>query len=477
MQIFLYLGQFRPIQPQQINISLKPGLIALFFQTDELFELVQSAELHSVDWSGIGVLFFVMLLGLIFSALFSSTEVAFFSLSGNLSPDDIEEAKTDPSLRRVLGMLEKPRRLLSTILIGNTVANIITAVMAAVITGELLVLTTIPDYIVYAIEIMVLTSVIVIMAEITPKILALKNPKEVAKNLSVFLYVFYILFAPLAKWLGSSAAFLEKKLPKPTDRFSSEDLLTIAEVGELQGSLQGDEREIIENVIEFGNTTVREIMTSRVDVIAISTEDTLAEVLQTIREKSVSRMPLYEDDLDNILGIIHTKDLLPFIDNKTQDVVINWRNLARKSIFIPPSKKLDDLLRDFQREKTHVAVVVDEYGGTEGIVSMDDVLEEIVGEMHDEFSGHETLFTRRKNGDYIFDAKIDLDDMCDILGVDIVSDDDEYETLGGLIYHLLEKIPESGEKVDFKGLKLTVHKVENNRITKVVVAQPETNSK
>jgi len=425
-----------------------------------------------IDWAAVAILGVIMIAGLLFSALFSASEVAFFSLSGNLSPEDIEQAKADTVFRRVLLMLEKPRRLLSTILIGNTVANIITAVMAAVITGELLVLFTVPDYIVYTVEILVITAIIVIVSEITPKIIAIKSPKKTAMSLSLFLYLFYVLLAPLAKWLGTTALSIEKRLPKPTEKFTSEDLKTITEVGEMQGSILEDEREIIENVIEFGNTMVREIMTSRVDVIAVSTENTLEEVMALIRDESVSRMPLYEEDLDNILGIIHTKDLLPYITKSNKKDIINWKQIARKAIFIPPSKKLDDLLRDFQREKTHVAIVVDEYGGTEGIVSMDDVLEEIIGEMHDEYSGQETLFSRRKNGDYIFDAKIDLDDLGDILGVDIVTDEDEYETLGGLIYHILERIPEPGEKVSYKNLNLTVHKIENNRITKVVVSPP-----
>jgi putative hemolysin len=450
--------------------SLFTVLLYVFETLPELSNISNSVE--SLDAYAITIQVIVMLLGLVFSGLFSSSEVAFFSLSGNLSPADIDEAATDKRLRRVLSMLETPRRLLSTILIGNTVANIITAVMAALITGQFLFLIEIPDYIVYGIEVIILTAVIVILAEITPKILALNNPKKVAVSLSGFLYIFYVLFTPLAKWLATTASMLERNLPKPSDHFSSEDLRTIAEMGERQGSLHGDEREIIENVIEFGNTTAREIMTSRVDIIAISTEDTLAETLDLIREKSVSRMPLYDDDLDNIVGIIHSKDLLPYINTKSQDAPIDWKKIARKVIFIPPSKKLDDLLSDFKREKTHVAIVVDEYGGTEGIVSLDDILEEIVGELHDEYSGQETLFTRRKNGDYIFDAKIDLDDLGDILGVEIASNEDEFETLGGLIYHVLERIPENGEKLNFKGLDMVVHKVENNRVTKVVVAQP-----
>ncbi len=455
------------------HFTLLESLLSfLLIQISESSQAAPSLDSLGVDWGAVSIMGAVMITGLLFSALFSASEVAFFSLSGNLSPDDFELAKSDAVFRRVLLMLEKPRRLLSTILIGNTVANIVTAVMAAVITGELLVLFLVPDYIVYTVEVLLITAVIVIVSEITPKIIAIKSPKNTARSLSLFLYVFYLFFAPLAKWLGSTALSIEKRLPKPTEKFTSDDLKTITEVGEMQGSILEDEREIIENVIEFGNTTVREIMTSRVDIIAVSTEDTLQEVMALIRDKSVSRMPLYEDDLDHILGIIHTKDLIPYINKSVKTDSIHWKQIARKAIFIPPSKKLDDLLRDFQREKTHVAIVVDEYGGTEGIVSMDDVLEEIIGEMHDEFSGQETLFTRRKNGDYIFDAKIDLDDLGDIIGADIASDEDEYETLGGLIYHVLERIPEPGEKITYKQLQFTVHKIENNRVTKVVVSPP-----
>ncbi|MCC5925156.1 MAG: HlyC/CorC family transporter [Bacteroidetes bacterium] len=427
-------------------------------------------EIQNLDTGRLFTLFLVAFIGLILSAVFSGSEVAVFSLSGNLTSEQKELAKTDRPLQRILFMLESPRRLLATILIGNTVTNIVTAVIAAVITGQLLILTTVPDYLVYGAQVVVLTVVILILAEITPKILALNHSLAVARAFSSFLFFFFILFKPLAVVLASSAKGLESRLPRPDDSISSEDLRTIAEVGELQGSIHGDEREIIENVIEFGNTTAREIMTSRVNIVAISTDESFAEVLELIRKEGLSRMPLYENDLDHIIGVVYAKDLLPFIDSPAPDQVVNWKSLARKTMFIPPSKKLDDLLRDFQREKTHFAIVVDEYGGTEGIVSLDDLLEEIVGEINDEYGGQEALYTRRKNGDYIFDAKIDLDDVSDILGVPLTSDEDEYETLGGLVYHLLERIPEIGEKVDFKNLTLTVHKVEKNRVTKVVVS-------
>ena len=415
------------------------------------------------------ILIFIILLGLIFSAFFSGAEVAFFSLDKKVDRKVIKDSEKDTALARVLYMLDKPRQLLATVLIGNTFANIVTAVGAAVVTGRLVALFGLPQVIVFTIEIIVLTFVIVILAEITPKLLALNKPLVVSRKLSGLVYFFFIILGPLSRMISRSTRFLEKNVPRPSDGISSEDLKAIAEVGELHGSIHGDEREIIENVIEFGNTYVREIMTSRVNISAINTKNTLQEVLDLIRDKSISRLPLYENNLDNIIGVIHSKDLLPYINSELGETTINWKTLARKTLFIPTTKKLDDLLRDFQREKTHIAIVVDEYGGTEGVITLDDVLEEIIGEITDEYTETVELFTRKKSGNYVFDAKIDLDDMADILSMDLTTDEDEYETLGGLIYHLLERIPEEGESIEFKGLELTVNEMDNNRLSKVEV--------
>ena len=411
----------------------------------------------------------IILVGLILSAFFSGSEVAFFSLDKKVDRKAVKESEKDKALARVLYMLDKPRQLLVTVLIGNTFANIVTAVGAAVVTGRLVALFGLPQVIVFTIEIIVLTFVIVILAEITPKLLALNKPMAASRRLSGLLYFFFIILGPLSRLISRSTRFLEKNIPRPSDGISSEDLKAIAEVGELHGSIHGDEREIIENVIEFGNTYVREIMTSRVNISAINTKNTLREVLDLIREKSISRLPLYENNLDNIIGVIHSKDLLPYINSDLGETTINWRTLARKALFIPTTKKLDDLLRDFQREKTHIAIVVDEYGGTEGVITLDDVLEEIIGEITDEYTETVELFTRKKSGNYIFDAKIDLDDMGDILSMKLTTDEDEYETLGGLVYHLLERIPEEGETIEFKGLELTVNEMDNNRLSKVEV--------
>jgi putative hemolysin len=426
----------------------------------------------SLDLAEIAIEVFVMILGLFLSATYSGSEVAFFSLV-----NQIDKLKTDGESgsqdTRILKMLQKPRRLLATILIGNTFANIVSSVLAAVITGKIVAYYGFPPAIVYTVEIVALTFMILILSEITPKIIAINNPLKVSRKMSGFIYTNFILFSPVSKLIANSTMSLERSLPKPNNKMTAEDLKTMAEMSEQEGSIKGDEREIIENVIEFGNITVREIMTSRVNIIAVPLTATLREVLELIQEQGLSRMPLYENDLDNILGVIYSKDILPYINTDLEESPINWKTIARKALFIPATKKLDDLLRDFQHEKTHIAIVVDEYGGTEGIVTLDDILEEIVGDIGDEYAEEEEkLYTRFKNGVYIFDAKIDLDDLDEILGTEISSDDDDFETLGGLVYHLTERIPNVGERLKYKNIELTVHSVKNNRVKKLRV-KPE----
>lgn len=413
--------------------------------------------------------FLFIILGLIFSAVFSGSEVAFFSLANQ--QDILEDAKVEGSTDSlIVKMLERPRRLLATILIGNTFANIITSVLAAVATGNIVAYFGFPELIVYTVEVLVLTFMILILSEITPKIIAINDPQKTARRFSRFIYAMYVVLLPLSKLIANSTISLEERLPKPDSKMTSQDIMTMAEVSEMEGSIKSDEREIIENVIEFGTTSVREIMTSRVNIVAVNTENSLNEVLSLIREKGLSRMPLFENDLDNILGIIYSKDVLPYINSDIERTTINWRTIARKALFIPATKKLDDLLRDFQQEKTHIAIVVDEYGGTEGLITLDDILEEIVGDISDEYDeNEEQLYTQFKNGVYIFDAKIDLDDMEEILDCELTADDDDFETLGGLVYHLTERIPNVGERVYYKELELTIHSVLNNRVRKLRV--------
>ncbi len=447
-----------------------PGNTGAYLANQLMIFISESAETFQIG--EITAELVVMMLGLMVSALYSGSEVAFFSVA--TQTDQLEkEGEFANKDAKILTMLQKPRRLLATILIGNTVANIVSSVLAAVIAGKIALFFGFPLAIVYAIEVVVLTFMILILSEITPKVVAINNPLKISRRMAGFIYINFVLLTPISKMIANSTISLEKNLPKPDNKMTAQDLKAMAEMSEQEGSIKGDEREIIENVIEFGNITVREIMTSRVNIIAVSVNSSLKEVIELIQEKNLSRMPLFENDLDTILGVIYAKDVLPYINTELEDVGINWNTIARKALFIPATKKLDDLLRDFQHEKTHIAIVVDEYGGTEGIVTLDDILEEIVGDIGDEYDeNEEKLYTKFKSGVYIFDAKIDLDEMDEILGTSISADDDEFETLGGLVYHLTERIPNVGERMNYKNLELTVHSVKNNRVKKLRV-KPE----
>lgn len=447
------------VEPPGISIAQLPDLLML--------QLANSSEVLFTGELGIELL--IVIAGLFISALYSGSEVAYFSLINQLDKLYLEPdyaAKDD----RIHKMLQKPRRLLATILIGNTFANIVSSVLAAVIAGKVALFYGLSTTLVYTVEILVLTFMILILSEITPKIVAINNPLRVARKMSGFIYSSFIFMAPVAKLIANSTMTLENKLPRPGNQVTAEDLKIMAEMSERDGSIKGEEREIIENVIEFGNTTVREIMTSRVNIVAVSVDANLSDVIELIQNEGLSRMPLFENDLDTMIGVIYAKDVLPYINTDISGAGINWKTIARKALFIPATKKLDDLLRDFQHEKTHIAIVVDEYGGTEGIVTLDDILEEIVGDIGDEYDDvEEKLYTKFKNGVYIFDAKIDLDDLDEILGTSISTSDDEFETLGGLIYHLTERIPNVGERVTYKELEMTVHSVKNNRVKKLRV--------
>lgn len=430
------------------------------------FLAIISLHIFAVILSALGVAG-----GLLLSAVYSSSETAFIALI-NREPSVMAD---NPAIHKLTSrMLKQPNRLLATLRISNMAMNIWTAVFAAVLTGNLIVSYELPSILVYVIEIVVVALSILIVSEIIPRIKAVKNPLRTAHKTSRLVYPFFIILKPFANIVGTSNVNADEQLSSRESARTTDELMTMAEVSDSGEPIKDEEREIIENVIEFGSTTAREIMTSRVNIEAIATDSTLKSVIELIREQGLSRMPIYEDDLDNILGVIHAKDVLPYISADVQQTSINWRIIARTTLYVPATKKLDDLLRDFRQQKTHLAVVVDEYGGTEGLVTLDDILEEIVGDISDEYDeGEQKLYRRFKSGVYIFDARIDLDDMETVLNCSLTSEDDEYESLGGLVYYMSERLPNVGERFTFKQLELTVHSVHNNRVKKVRVKVKE----
>lgn len=408
----------------------------------------------------------VFLLLLLASAVVSGAEVALFSLSA--TDRETLAAREDQRSQRVLVLLEKPRRLLVTILLLNTLINVSAAILAAFATKNFADTTNLPREIVFALEVIALTFTLLIVSEITPKLIAsryaLAYSSWVARPLMVISWPLY----PITRLLegmttGVQGIYRNLGDSEDSDKLSSDDLRMMAEIGKDHGSLEEDEHSWIQSLLDFGETTVRAIMVNRLDISAIPVTASLGEALELIRTCGHSRLPLYKDHLDNIQGVVYAKDLLPFINGSSSEV--DWTNLMRSPIFVPLGRKLDDLLQDFQRRRTHLAIVVDEYGGTAGLVTLDDVMEEVVGEMEDEHDeARDTLITALGELEYRVDARIHLTDLNEELGISLDTDSYEFETLGGLIFHLAGDIPEPGFSTTHAQLNISVENVENNRI-------------
>ena len=410
----------------------------------------------------IAVVAFILLLAA--SAVVSGSEVALFSLSSTVKEN--LAATSDRASNRVLALLAKPQRLLITILLLNTCVNVAAAVLAAFITEDVASALGFGRSVVSVLEVVALTFVLLVVSEITPKLIASRYAVTYSRLVSAPLRAVYWIVSPvvtiLAAWMHRTQRWMPTVLPEV---LSSEDLKVMAEIGAEHGSLGTDEREWIHSIVDFGATPVRAIMINRLDITALPITATLPEALDLIRRSGHSRLPLYADHLDNIRGVIYAKDLLPFLhaDGKKQQV--DWMSLKRPPMFVPQGKKLDDLLSDFQRKKTHLAIVVDEYGGTAGIVTLEDVLEEVVGDIRDEHDEEEeTWWEQLDNGDWRFDARIDLDDLSDLLELNLNTEEFDFETLGGLVFHLTGDIPSVGDTLDHQRLHMKVEAVENNRI-------------
>ena len=416
----------------------------------------------------------VFLLLLLASALFSGSEVALFSLEG---PDREALAEAgDRASRRVLALLDKPRQVLITILLMNTFVNVAAAILAALMTGSVAGRLGMSETLVLVLEVVVLTFVLLVVSEITPKLIATQHAIRFARRASGPLMVLHRLFWPFSNVLARSMRFVQRRLqPLSLQRLSPDDLKAMVEIGEAHGTLEVEERELINAVVEFGDTSVRAIMVSRVDMVALPVTATLPEALALIRDSGHSRLPLYLDHLDNVLGIVYAKDLLPFLSPSNGHARLDWTGLMRRPMFVPLGRKLDDLLKDFQRKKTHLAIVVDEYGGTAGLVTLEDVLEEIVGDIRDEHDEpEEALYERLDDATYRIDARLDLDDLNDLLGLALATETYDFETLGGLIFHVTGAIPSEGDEIVYGPLTLRVETLDNNRIglVRVTVTPP-----
>ena len=414
------------------------------------------------------VKYFLIFLFLILSALTSGSEVAFFSLDKS----NIPNKNGDKLILKILLLLEKPKRLLATILISNNFINIAIVILFASIDNPYL--SSINSPIVETIiEVGLIGMLILFVGDILPKIYANRNPLVFSKIMVSPIYFLdrYILFlfnTPMSK----SMNYLESNLTKDSNQLSVDKLSKALELTDSKETSK-EEKKILKGIVNFGNVETRQIMCPRVDVFAIDTNKKFVEIVNNIIEKGFSRVPVFNDNLDKIQGVLYVKDLIPHLEKKD----FNWISLLRKPLFIPENKKLDDLLTEFKTKKIHIGIVVDEYGGTSGIITLEDVIEEIFGEISGEFDEEDNLFSKLDDFTYIFDSKINLQDFYRAVNLkDSTSFDDistEIETLGGFLIEKVKKIPRVGQVIHHDSLKFIIEIVDKKRIKQVKLILPK----
>jgi len=435
---------------------LESGCLSLF--------LVQNpgAFIHAPDIKLI-LGFAALILLLIGSALMSASEVAYFSLS----PDDIEKLKNNKSKKAatVLKLHDSPEKLLSTILAANNTVNITIVLLSAFLSVRLFDFSSSP-VLGFIVEAVVITFILLFFGEIIPKVYATKNQMPVALIMSGPLVIMEKLFTPVTSLLIWSTSFVKKRSVKKSSGISMDDL---SDVLELASDEINEDEKILKGIVNFGNINVSEIMSPRIDVTAIEIKMGFNNVKSVIIESGFSRIPVYSGSFDSVKGILYAKDILPYTDSPDN---FKWQSLLRPPHFVPETKKINEMLKEFQLKKNHIAIVVDEYGGTSGIITLEDVLEEIVGEITDESDEDETMYRRIDNKTFIFEGKILLNDFYKILEAenDVFEDvRGESETLAGLILELTGEIPQKDQVINYKNFVFRIEAADKRRIKEIRV--------
>lgn len=406
----------------------------------------------------------IVLLGLLTtSAVISGSEVAFFALK----PQDLEDLKLLKSRKSELieSFLKKPKQLLATILIANNFVNVGIIILATYISSNLFNFQNI-EWLQFLVQVVIITFLLLLFGEVLPKIYANNNAISFAKFVTFPLLYLIKILKPLSTLLIVSTRIIDKRAKNKGHDLSVNDLSNALELTNEQNENR-EEQKMLEGIVKFGNTDVKQIMRSRTDVTALNINKKYSQVLKTIQETGFSRIPIFEESFDNIKGILYIKDLLPHLK---EDENFNWFNLLRQVFFVPENKKIDDLLKEFQEKKIHLAVVVDEYGGTSGIVTLEDVIEEIVGDISDEFDDDEIVYSKLDSNNFVFEGKTALNDFYKILNIDGLDFEEakgESDSLAGFILEITGKIPKKGAKVTFNNFIFTVEGVNKRRVTRI----------
>ncbi len=410
----------------------------------------------------------VLILLLILSALISGSEIAFFSLTKT----DLDDQKnTGKNHNIVIELLNNPKKLLATILISNNFINILFVLIFSFV-GDYFFSGIHSAIIKFIIEVVVVTFLILLFGEVLPKVYANRNPLKFAYFMATPIKILNILFSFLSIPLLNLTNIVERKISKKKTELSVEVLSQALELTSSNATTK-EEKKILQGIVNFGNTDTSQVMCPRMDIFALELNEDFEVVIEKITRHGHSRIPVYEDSIDHIVGVLYTKDLIPHINKKD----FKWNKLIRDPFFVPENKKLDDLLKEFQEMKNHLAIVVDEYGGTSGIITLEDIIEEIVGDISDEFDDMDLSYSKLDPNNYIFDGKITLKDFFKVLQIDESEFEDhisEAETLAGFILELIGRYPKKNEKVLFKDYKFTIESIDKKRIKQIKVTLPKT---
>lgn len=408
---------------------------------------------------GLGLLGLVLLL--IGSAMISGSEIAFFSLS----PGDLYslDKRDSPSGKLVLEMLNNQDKLLATIVIANNFINIAIVILATIITDQLVDFSDAPT-LGFAVKVLVITFLLLLFGEILPKLYANYKPMSFSSFMAHPLRVLQKLFGPFSSLLVKSGSLIYRRVNKARDNISIDDL---SHALDLASPSLPEDKKLLQGIIDFSSKDVTEIMKPRIDVVAVDTSTGMNKLISIIIESGYSRIPVYAGTFDDVRGILYVKDLLP---HHQKGDSFRWQTLIRPPYFVPETKKINDLLKEFQTQKIHLAIVVDEYGGTTGIVTMEDILEEIVGDISDEFDLEELYFSKLDDLNYIFEGKTPLNDFFKILHIDPDVFEEirgEADTLAGLILEYTGEIPEKNKKIIYREFEFKIESVDNRRIKQI----------
>lgn len=409
----------------------------------------------------------VVLTLLVLSGLVSGSEVAFFSFNHNQIVDFTRSS--DPREKRISSLLRHPKRLLATILILNNLVNIFIVTISTYATWQIVGEEGKQGVTIVALT-TVITVLIIFFGEIVPKVYANHNGKSFAKLTAGLILFSYRFFKPFSWFLMSLTNLIERRMEKKGYNLSVEEINQALEISVEKEEVTEEEKGILKGIVNFGTLSVKQVMKSRMDVTAFDKETDFHELMNQINKTGYSRIPIFSETIDKIEGILYIKDLLPHLE---KDETFEWQTLLRPAFFVPESKKIDDLFKDFQEKHVHIAVVIDEYGGTAGLITMEDVIEEIVGEINDEFDDDsDVAFSKIDKNTFIFEGKTSLNDLCKITNTDISTFDDvkgESESLGGLLLEINSMLPSAGEKITYNNFVFTVVAVDLRRIKRVRV--------